>query len=136
MPDRDLHRLFRFCFVGAAVFCIDFSLLWLFLVVLPPMGAVSLAYLLAVMSHFFLTKIWVFEAVHPVSRREIAGYLIVVAASWACTAGVAWTSLRLLSDNVYIAKALAIPPTTLVSFVLMKRLAFRASHAAGPSEST
>lgn len=120
-----LEQYIRFCIVGATVFAFDFTMLWLFHHFLPKLVAVSIAYLMAVTLHFCLNRSWVFEA----SRLPVAGhavrYVLSVAATWACTVSLVWLSLRTVTGNVFVAKAIAIPPTTLLGFLLLRLFVFR-----------
>lgn len=133
MRTETFGRLVRFCGVGGAVFAFDFTLIWLFQRVMPPLAAVSLAYILAVTLHFLLNKWWVFEARQPVSGGELVRYALTVLACWAATVTVVWAALRAVTENVFLAKALAIPPATLLGFVLMRRFVFPPRPAGGGS---
>lgn len=119
------RSFFRFGFVGALVFGIDFGALWLFKQFVPRLVAVSLAYFLAVAVHFSLNKWWVFRAQANVRGMEVARYVFTVFVCWLCTVGGVWLALRFATNNVFVAKLLAIPPATLLSFLLMRRFVFR-----------
>lgn len=128
-----LGRLCRFGGVGGLVFAVDFALIWLFQRVLPPLAAVSLAYGLAVTLHFLLNKLWVFEARQPVAGRELGRYGLTVLACWAATVGVVGAALHTVTASVLLAKALALPPATLLGFLLMRRFVFPPASAAAGS---
>jgi putative flippase GtrA len=115
----------KFCFVGALVAGVDFCALWMFHIFLPELLAVSLAYFVAVATHYALNKWWVFRAAVKVRAAEVVRYVLMVIVCWLCTVGVVWLALRLVSSNIFVAKLLAIPPATLLSFVLMRRFVFR-----------
>jgi putative flippase GtrA len=115
----------KFCVVGALVAGVDFCALWGFQTFLPKLLAVSLAYFIAVATHYALNKWWVFRAQPNVRALEVARYVLTVLVCWLCTVGVVWLALRFVSSNIFVAKLLAIPPATLLSFVLMRRFVFR-----------
>lgn len=115
----------RFCVVGALVAGVDFGALWAFQSFLPKLVAVSLAYFIAVATHYALNKWWVFRAEANVRAAEVVRYVLMVIVCWLCTVGVVWLALRFATSNVFVAKLLAIPPATLLSFVLMRRFVFR-----------
>ena len=115
----------KFCAVGLLVAGVDFGALWLFQNYLPRLAAVSLAYFVAVAAHFALNKWWVFRAVANVRAPEVARYVFTVFVCWLCTVGVVWLALRLATSSVFVAKLMAIPPATLLSFVLMRKFVFR-----------
>jgi putative flippase GtrA len=115
----------RFCVVGTLVAGVDFGALWIFQRFLPQLIAVSLAYFVAVATHYALNKWWVFRAQPNVRAMEVARYVLTVLVCWLCTVGVVWLALRFATNNVFVAKLLAIPPATLLCFVLMRRFVFR-----------
>lgn len=119
------NKLFRFCLVGGLVALADFSLIWLFVHVLPRLGAVAVAYLLAIALHFCLNRWWVFAATENPAASQLKRYVLAVAACWLCTIGVTAFSLATVTDNVFLAKTAAIPPATLLGFLLMRHYVFR-----------
>ena len=121
-------RFLRFCTVGATVASIDFGLVWLLSGRLPPLVAVSIAYLTAVCCHFLLNKMWVFQCRRSDYIRQLIQYSAVVVASWATTITIVHLCLSSFTTNVLIAKLFAVPPATLVAFLLMQFFVFRKSH--------
>jgi putative flippase GtrA len=120
-----LFRLFRFCTVGATVASIDFGLVWPLRGWTPPLVAVSIAYLTAAFCHFLLNKMWVFQCRRSDYLRQLAQYIAVVVASWSTTITIVQLCLSSFTNNVLIAKLSAIPPATLVAFLLMQFIVFR-----------
>ena len=125
-------RLLRFCTVGAAVAAIDFGLVWLLSGHLPPLIAVSLAYFTAVCCHFLLNKMWVFQCRRSDYIRQLIQYSAVVVASWLTTITIVHLCLSSFTTNVLIAKLFAVPPATLVAFLLMQFLVFRRPNKSAP----
>jgi putative flippase GtrA len=121
-------RFLRFCTVGVTVAAIDFSLVWLLSGRLPPLVAVSIAYFTAVCCHFLLNKMWVFQCRRNDYIRQLIQYFAVVIASWSTTILIVHLCLSSFTTNVLIAKLYALPPATLVAFVLMQFFVFRKSH--------
>lgn len=120
-----MRAAFKFGAVGAGVFALDFAALWVFQQFLPPLLAVSVAYFIAVGAHFCLNKWWVFQSRTAVQGAELARYALMVAACWICTVTVVWLALQSVTASVFAAKALALPPTMILGFVLMRRFVFR-----------
>jgi putative flippase GtrA len=120
-----IHSFFRFGVVGVLVFGIDFAALWLFKQFVPRLVALSLAYFLGVSVHFSLNKWWVFRAHANVRGMELVRYVLTVVVCWLCTISVAWLALRFVTNNVFVAKLIAIPLASLLSFLLMRRFVFR-----------
>jgi len=107
------------------VFAVDFAGIWAFKQVLPRLAAVAVAYLLDVAVHYCLNKWWVFSARKSFCHRELLRYGITVALCWISTVALVAAGLRLLTPNVFLAKALAVPPVTVLGFALMRWFVFR-----------
>ncbi len=120
-----IHAGVRFCLVGALVFGLDFGALWFFHQFLPRLAAVSVAYFVAVSFHYVLNKWWVFASRTADHTAELGRYVLMVVVCWLCTVAIVWLALRFFTPNVFAAKALAVPPATLLSFLLMRRFVFR-----------
>lgn len=129
-------RFLRYCFVGASVAAIDFSLVWLLSSRVPALVAVSIAYLTAVCCHFLLNKMWVFRYRRNDYVRQVTQYFAVVVASWLTTITIVHFCLSGFTTNVLIAKLFAVPPASLVTFLLMQLLVFRRPRPSKPTPET
>ncbi len=118
------RRMARFGCVGALVFSLDFGLVYSLGKMLAPSAAVTIAFFTAVSAHFCLNKWWVFGASKKPSRREIMAYAVNVLLCWCCTLFFVRTSLRLVSPNLLLAKAIAVGPTMALGFVVMRLFVF------------
>jgi putative flippase GtrA len=125
ITQEKFFRFLRFCTVGMTVAFIDFSLVWLLSSRMPPLVAVSVAYFCAVCCHFLLNKAWVFQCRRSDYIRQFIEYFSVVVASWSITLAVVHLCLSTFTHNVLIAKLCALPPATLVAFLLMQLFVFR-----------
>ncbi|HEV3211185.1 MAG TPA: GtrA family protein [Chthoniobacterales bacterium] len=123
-----IHRFVRFCVVGGTVAAVDFSTVWLLSHLLQPLVAVSIAYFVGVTCHFLLNKFWVFQCRRSDYIRQLMQYLAVVLSSWFTTVATVQLCLSTITHNILIAKLFAVPPATLVAFVLMQFFVFRKSH--------
>jgi putative flippase GtrA len=129
-------RFLRFCIVGATVAAIDFTLVWLLSSRIPPLVAVSIAYLTAVCCHFLLNKMWVFQCRRSDYVRQLIQYFAVVIASWLTTIIIVQFCLSGFTTNVLIAKLFALPPATAVAFLLMQFFVFRKPRLNKPAPET
>jgi putative flippase GtrA len=111
--------------VGAAVAAIDFGLVGLLSGRLSPLIAVSIAYFTAVCCHFLLNKMWVFRCQRSDHIRQLIQYSAVVVSSWMTTIIIVHLCLSSFTTNVLIAKLFAVPPATLIAFLLMQLFVFR-----------
>jgi putative flippase GtrA len=123
-----IYRLIRFCLVGGSVAVVDFGTVWLLSHLLQPLAAVSIAYFVGVTCHFLLNKFWVFRCRRSDYVRQLMKYLTVVLSSWLTTLVTVQLCLSTITHNILIAKFFAVPPATLVGFVLMQFFVFRKSH--------
>jgi putative flippase GtrA len=121
-------RLLRFCLVGVTVAAIDFGIVWVLIGRIPSLVAVSIGYFTAVCCHFLLNKMWVFRCRRSDYIRQLIQYFAVVVASYAITIMIVHLCLSTFTTNVLIAKLFALPPATLVAFLLMQFFVFRKSH--------
>jgi putative flippase GtrA len=108
-------------------------LVWLLRGQLPPLVAISIAYLTGVSCHFVLNKMWVFQCRRSDYIRQLIQYSAVVVASWTTTIVIVHFCLSTFTTNLLVAKLFAVPPATLVAFLLMQFLVFRKSNKSAPS---
>ena len=107
---------------------IDFTTVWSLSHFLHPLVAVSIAYFVGVSCLFLLNKFWVFRCRRSDYIRQLMQYLMVVLFSWLTTVAVVHLCLSTFTQNILIAKLFAVPPATLVGFVLMQFFVFRKSN--------
>lgn len=118
------RKFLRFTLNGGLVFCVDFLALWGLQWLMPPWLAVSLAYVTAVTVHFLLSRNWVFQSRHRALCRQLVPYVFCVGLCWLCTISCFSLGLHMITSNIYLAKALSLPPSTLLGYFLMRRLVF------------
>jgi putative flippase GtrA len=121
-----MRRFLRFGAVGGVVCAVDLGLVWLFSRWIIPTLAVSFAYLAAIAVHFCLNKFWVFENRDMMYMRQIWKYALTAAACWSCTVIVFSLALHGMTSQILIAKVIAIPPTTLLGYIMMRKFVFPA----------
>ena len=129
---KRIFRFLRFCAAGATVAIVDFGLAWTLSHVLTPIFAVSLGYFAAVTCHFLLNKLWVFNCQRRDYHRQLTWYGLTVIASWLITVTVDIAVLPLVSSNIIFAKLIALPPASIVAFVLMQVFVFRRPSKSAP----
>ena len=130
MDRETIGKGLRFCLVGGFVCLVDLAMLWLWSRFTPPMVAVSAAYFIAVTVHFCLNKWWVFRNQSTAVGAQVFKYALTVAACWLCTVAIFSLSLHWLTTNIFVAKIIAVPPATLLSFALMRWFVFEQKKAA------
>ena len=125
MDRETIGKGIRFGLVGGFVCLVDLAMLWVWSRFTSPVVAVSAAYFIAVTVHFCQNKWWVFRNQSTTVGTQVLNYALTVAACWLCTVAVFSLSLRWVTMNIFIAKIIAVPPTTLLSFVMMRWFVFR-----------
>ena len=108
---------------------VDFSTVWWLSHFLQPLISVSIAYFVAVTCHFLLNKFSVFQCRRNDYVRQLLQYLTVVLSCWLTTVLIVQLCLSTITHNILLAKLFAVPPATLVAFVLMQLFVFRKSHS-------
>jgi putative flippase GtrA len=137
VPKREsILRLGRFLAVGGIAAAVDFAALSLLHVMLAPTAAFSAAFAAGVVTHFLLNKYWTFRCARTDFLRQIAEYLLVVALNYVMQLIVfrgvlaAWPGA-----GVYLAKAAALPPGTVLGFFLFKKHVFKRHPLPGSTAS-
>ena len=128
MPGKTAEHIgtgFRFAITGALVFCLDLFLVWALHRLLPPILVVSIAYLVAVAAHFWLSRAWVFGSQDRQMVPQLGRYVFAVGLCWLSTVLIVAVALHWWTTEVLLAKALAILPVALLGFLLMKWFVFR-----------
>jgi len=116
----------RFLTVGGLVFGLDITAVWVLQWIAPPLLAVSLAYITAVILHFWLNRQWVFKDRDGNLAEQTLRYVFMSAIGWMTTLILVELNLRTFTKSVVIAKLLAIPFVTILSFSLLKWFVFPA----------
>ena len=120
-------RMVRFGVVGGAVLLVDLGVIGMLRAWLPPLVTVSVAYAVAVSVHFMLNRLWVFGSRNGAYGGQILRYLLNLAFCWLCTVALVSLSLHCVSSNLFLAKLLALPPTTCLGFLLLRYFVFKPS---------
>ena len=122
------HRvqIAKFAFVGILTFCIyflSFHLLYGW-ARLDYRMAVSLAYVIGVVSHFLLNRFFTFEAGGEAVLHHTWRYLLLLALNYGISLGVVWISVEIGRLSPYIGVVASTGVTASVSFLGMKHFVF------------
>jgi putative flippase GtrA len=127
-----VFRFLRFCAAGGTVAIVDFGSAWTLSHILAPVFAVSLGYFAAATCHFLLNKLWVFKCQRRDYLRQLTWYGLTVFTCWLTTVTVVIAVLPLVSSNIILAKLIALPPASMVAYVLMQLVVFRFRESTEP----
>jgi putative flippase GtrA len=125
-----IPRLVRFLVVGGCSAVVDFSTLWMLNGRLAPTVAFSCAYVVGIVTHFLLNKYWTFHCVRTDLLKQVMEYLVVLLITYLVQLVCFRAGLAVFHQNIYLAKVVAIPPSTLVGFCLLKIRVFREAAVA------
>jgi putative flippase GtrA len=114
----------RFGAAGGFITGLDLALVWLLSRFLAPTLAVAIAYLVAMSIHFCLNKFWVFQNRDLEYVRQMWKYGLTVLVCWCCTVAVFSLGMHLVTTHILLAKLIAIPPTTLLGYLMMRKFVF------------
>jgi putative flippase GtrA len=134
-------RLGRFLFTGGLAALVDCTVLWTLSRRLGVTAAFSCAYVSGVTVHFCLNKWWTFRCVRRDLLRQVGSYLLVTLVTYSVQLVVFrgalaalradWLGLGAGPWQLYLAKATAIPPSTLIGYYLFKQRVFATEKPAG-----
>lgn len=122
------HRwqLFRFGIVGLATFVLNFFLVWLFYgkARLDYRIAVSCAYMITVVAHFFLNRSFTYGQEGGSVVPDTAKYGIMLMANYLITLSVTTATVELFGLTPYYGIVFSTFATAFSSFLLMKHFVF------------
>jgi putative flippase GtrA len=119
-------RFFRFVSVGGVVAATQFAVLALVRNYWNPKIAFTSAFVVATAVHYSLNKLWALPSERRDSGRQLAEYLVTVVLSYLINLGIFTFALSVLNVSVMWAALCAVPPATLVVFLLLNYRVFRA----------
>ena len=117
-------RFLRFLLVGGTGFVVQLGSLWLLKWFFPVRVAFTVAFVLSVASHYSLNRFWALKSARRDSGRQFLEYLATVGLSYL----VSYSFFNLflyLKLSAMLSTALAVPPSTLVVFLLLNYRVFR-----------
>lgn len=131
LPDRHTQvRFFRFLVVGGTTALVQFSTLALFKQFLGPTLAFTLSFILATATHYSLNRFWALPSTRRDTVQQFGEYLTAAAISYLINLGLFHLCLSAIGLSVMWSAAVALPPTTLVIFLLLNYRVFRHGPAA------
>ena len=128
---RTQVRFWRFLVVGGGAAGVQFAVLWLLKQHLPAGWAFTLSFAFSTATHYTLNRFWALPSERRDSGQQLAEYLLTVALSYVINLGTFKFCQALLGLGVMLAAACAIPPSTLVVFLLLNFRVFRAGGGTG-----
>lgn len=130
LPSRDTRfRFLRFLVVGGTAYAVQWVTTRLFAPWFPANVAFTLGFICSTATHYSLNRFWALPSLRNDSWRQFGEYLGTAALSWV----INFALFRLCIDGfglgIMWATAIAVPPSTLVVFLLLNFRVFRAHRA-------
>lgn len=127
------HQAVRFGVIGGAAFLIDAGGAWVYLHFLPKLAALALAYLGSCVFHYLCSKRWTFGDRTRVTARQIWAYALTNLTTLAMNTVLSAWLLERTGHQLLLSKAIALPPTSVLGFFLLRGFVFARPPAASAS---
>ena len=111
----------------------QFSVLAVSKRILSPNIAFSLSFLTATVTHYFLNRFWALPSYRRDNWRQLIEYIATAGFSYFLNLGLFILCRRMFDFGVMVSAILAVPPSTLVVFLILNYWVF--SHRHTPSTS-
>jgi putative flippase GtrA len=127
LPDKQTQlRALRFLAVGGGSLGVQLAVMW----VLKPRMDVTLAFAISWMIsttvHYFANRFWALPSTRHDAAKQFGEYLFTVALSCIINVAAFRLCLDVIGMNAMWATAWAVPPSTVVVFLLLNYRVFRA----------
>lgn len=121
------HEIWRFATVGIVTFGINFAAFSLLFGLMHAhyRVAVSLAFAVTVVCHFFLNKTFTFDARAHKVRSSAPRYGALLALNYGIAMAASWLTVEVAGASPYLAVVASTAGTSLSSFLSMKYFVFR-----------
>ena len=126
------ERFLRYCCVGLGAFAIDTFSAWSLLKLIPEVLAVASGYTLASVFHYTFSKGWTFSDERKSTAAKVLAYAGVNLTTLAVNTSLTVVFLKIYNGNILLAKSLALPPTLLLGFGLLRLFVFKHGTMMGP----
>lgn len=127
MPDRETQwRFFRFLIVGGTSFGVQVLTMKLALLALGTNAAFTVAFVCSTATHYTLNRFWALPSVRTDPWRQFRDYAGASAISFVINFALFHLCLDVIGLGEVWATALAIPPSTVVVFLILNYRVFRA----------
>jgi len=136
LPDSETRRrVLRFLVVGGGSAGVQFAVLALLRGVMGETLAFSSSWVVSTMAHYLANRFWALPSARTDSGRQLGEYLFAVGLSYVINLAAFKFCTVWIGLGVMWAAFWAIPPSTVVVFLILNYRVFRASRpAAGKTE--
>ncbi len=127
LSDRETQvRFARFLAVGGTAYVVQVLTIKLFLLWLGTDAAFTLSFICSTLTHYSLNRFWALPSVRHDTWRQLREYLGTALLSYIINLGVFHLCLDVFGFGKIWSTAIAVPPSTVVVFLLLNYRVFRA----------
>lgn len=119
-------RLLRFLVVGGTAFVVQWTAMKLFSTWLQTNVAFTLSFVCSTTTHYTLNRFWALPSIRHDPWRQLVEYLGTAALSYVINFALFRFCIDILSLGKLWATAIAVPPSTLVVFLILNFRVFKA----------
>jgi putative flippase GtrA len=132
LPDRETQvRFWRFVAVGGTTALVQLGSLAVLKRWLAPTLAFSVSFILSTSTHYSLNRFWALPSVRRDRARQFTEYLATAGLSYLVNVSLFNFSLHVFGLSVMWSAVFAVPPSTLMVFLLLNYRVFR--HRSPPA---
>ncbi len=126
LTDRETQvRFLRFLMVGGVSYLVQIASMGLLLKWSGANPAFTLSFICSTATHYTLNRLWALPSVRRDTFRQLSEYLGVAALSYGINFSLFRLGLDLLGFSGIWAMAMAVPPSTIMVFLLLNGRVFR-----------
>ena len=127
LPDRETQmRLARFALVGGGSAAVQFAVLAWLKTWLGATVAFSVSWVVSTAAHYFANRFWALPSARHDASMQLGEYLFTIALSFVINVAAFKLGHDVIGLSVMWAAFWAIPPSTIVVFLLLNYRVFRA----------
>lgn len=132
-PARETQgRLVRFLVVGGGTALVQVAVITVLKRLMNETAAFSLSWVMSTAVHYLANRFWALPSTRHDAGRQFSEYLLTIAVSYAINLVAYKVCREALGMSVEWATLWAIPPSTLVVFLLLNYHVFRAAKSSEP----
>lgn len=120
------QRLVRFLVVGGSAYAVQWTMMKLFAAVFSTNVAFTLSFLSSTATHYALNRFWALPSSRRDSGRQFLEYAGTAALSYLVNFALFRTCIDVLGLGELWATAIAVPPSTVLVFLILNFRVFRA----------
>jgi putative flippase GtrA len=119
-------RIVRFLVVGGSAYAVQVATMKLFLLVAGTNVAFTLSFVCSTTTHYLLNRFWALPSARTDAWQQAREYLGTAVLSWVINFSLFRLCLDVFGFGKVLSTAIAVPPSTLVVFLLLNYRVFRA----------